>query len=274
LFLPLNLALDAWVWGVLLEPVTGPQPFSRLGKAVMNGFAVGFFTPARVGEYAGRTFSLDSDDGWTVSATIFAQRMADMAVAVDVGTLALAVTLAQGFVPSSRPWLAVLGAGIAVGVTLTLLVLRPGWIDAGVRRIFPSAETLHRRTLFLAELTPVQLSRILGGTTMRYLVFAGQLALLGLAFAPDAPLDRLALAVGCTYFAAFLIPPVTLMDVGIREGAAVFFFGLLGLGDVTGLNASFLIFAINIVLPSALGVPFLLRSEFRRPRAGVRSKAG
>ena len=261
LLLPLNVGLDAWVWGVILSPVTGRLPLRRLVPAVMSGFALGFFTPARAGEYVGRTFHLDlagSDtDGWTVSATIFTQRLVDMAVAVDVGTVALAVTMGLGFLPVSGPWIGVLSLGVAVGLMLTLFMLRPGWIDALLRRFFPSASRLHRRTRFLARLTPPQLARMFAGTITRYGVFALQFVLLGWAFAPDASVGLLVLAVGCTYFAAFLIPPVTLMDLGIREGAAVFFFGLMNLGEATGLNASVLIFLLNLVVPSAAGLPFL-----------------
>ena len=276
LLLPANLALDAWVWGVFLRPVLGRQSLPTLLSAVMSGFAVGFFTPARVGEYVGRTFHLDRDpssapdsgkpkdapdvqstDGWALSATIFAQRIADMAVAVDIGTAAVVMTMILGYLPASWPWIGAITAGTGVGLSLTLLVVRPGWIDAILRRFFPSAQTLHRRTLFLARLTPDQLIEILGGTTLRFGVYALQLGVLVLAFAPEAALGPVALGVGCTYFAAFLIPPVTLMDLGIREGAAVFFFGLLGLGEATGLNASFLIFVLNIVVPSAAGIPFV-----------------
>jgi uncharacterized membrane protein YbhN (UPF0104 family) len=269
--LPANLALDAWVWGVFLRPVMGRLSLGTLLSAVMSGFAVGFFTPARVGEYVGRAFHLDLEagetDGWTVSATIFAQRIADMAVAVDVGTAAVAATMGLGYLPASWPWLGALAAGTGVGLSLTILMIRPHWIDAVVRRFFPSADTLHRRTLFLAELTPGQLLRIFSGTGLRFGVFALQLGLLATAFAPAASPGLIALAVGCTYFAAFLIPPITLMDLGIREGAAVYFFGLLGLGEATGLNASFLIFVLNILLPSAAGVLFIRGLTFAGNRA-------
>jgi len=261
LLVPLNVALDAWVWGVILSPVAGSLSLRHLLAAVMSGFALGFFTPARAGEYVGRTFHLDLSrsevDGWTVSATIFAQRMVDMAVAVDVGALALAATMSLGFLPASGPWIGALALGVGVGLGLTLLMLRPGWIDAVLRRFFPTASGLHRRTRFLARLRAEELARIFAGTTARYGIFALQFVLLGWAFAPGASLGLLVLAVGCTYFAAFLIPPVTLMDLGIREGAAVFFFGLLGLGEATGLNASFLIFLLNLILPAAAGLPFL-----------------
>jgi len=110
-----------------------------------------------------------------------------------------------------------------------------------------------------------------GGTLARYVVFAGQLALLARAFAPEATFTALSGAASTTYLGAFLIPPVTIMDLGIREGAAVFFFGVWGLGDAVGFNASILIFAINIVLPSALGIPFVRSLHLSRGTGSERA---
>jgi uncharacterized membrane protein YbhN (UPF0104 family) len=255
--LPLNLALDAWVWGVLLRPVTGRVGLARLCAATLSGFALGFFTPARVGEYPGRAFYLREGDTWTVTATIFAQRMADMACAVLAGLAALVGALATGILPASLPWLAAAGAGGAVGIVLAGGLAVPSAVDALGRRLAPGADGLHRRTAFLRRLDGALAARVAAGSAARYLVFAGQLVVLGLAFAPAAPLGPLALAAGLTFYVKFLVPSFTLMDLGIREGAAVFFFGALGLPEAAGLNAALALFVLNLAVPSALGIPFL-----------------
>lgn len=257
LLLPVNLWLDAWVWGVLLRRLDVSPSQKELTAAVLSGFAVGFFTPGRVGEYPGRALHLDGGDRWAVAVSIAVQRVADMAVAVCVGTVGLAFTLQAGLLPATTPWIGGLVGSAAVSVVLSGIVAFPKSIHAVGRGLLPSASWLHDRTAFLAQVTRWGRLQVGVGSLARYVVFAGQLALLARAFAPEATLAALSGAASTTYLGAFLIPPVTIMDLGIREGAAVFFFGVWGLGDAVGFNASILIFAINIVLPSALGIPFV-----------------
>ncbi|HEX9934008.1 MAG TPA: hypothetical protein VGB38_02325, partial [bacterium] len=51
--------------------------------------------------------------------------------------------------------------------------------------------------------------------------------------------------------------PFSIGDLGIREGAAVFFFLRFHVDKVTAFNSSLLLFAINIVFPTLLGLLFL-----------------
>jgi len=271
LLVPLNVLLDAWVWGVLLRRLDVNPSLQELTAAVLSGFALGFLTPGRIGEYPGRALHIDGGDGWAVAVSIAVQRVADMAVAVCVGTLGLAITLQAGLLPATTPWIGGLVGSAGSGLVLSGIVAFPKSIDAVGRRLLPSASWLHDRTAFLSRVTRWGRLRVVGGTLARYVVFAGQLALLARAFAPEATFTALSGAASTTYLGAFLIPPVTIMDLGIREGAAVFFFGVWGLGDAVGFNASILIFAINIVLPSALGIPFVRSLHLSRGTGSERA---
>ena len=79
------------------------------------------------------------------------------------------------------------------------------------------------------------------------------------AFAPGAGVVVAFWGVILTFYAKALIPPLTLMDLGIREGAAVFFLGMLGLPQAAALNAALLLMTINLLLPASFGIPFVFR---------------
>ena len=55
------------------------------------------------------------------------------------------------------------------------------------------------------------------------------------------------------------VPTVTLLDLGIREGAAVYFLGQLGYAEAAAFNAAFLLFCINLLVPAVVGLPFVFR---------------
>ena len=266
--LPVNLVLDGWVWHVLARPVAGRVSFKSVMGAVMAGFAVGFFTPARVGEYAGRALSLDTGDRWALGATIFAQRMIDMLVALAAGLLAFAGASWTGVLGDA--WSAVAWTGAVVGGVLALGIARPGAVANLLRRLAPGWTWLHERTQFLDALTGPQIAAVVTGSLVRYAVYVAQTVLLVVAFLPlesSLSLFELILGAGLTFFVKFLIPSITLMDVGVREGAAVAAFGLFGVSAATALNASLAVFAVNLVLPSLLGVPFAFRMKGLRHRS-------
>ena len=90
-------------------------------------------------------------------------------------------------------------------------------------------------------------------------MFSGQFVLLAHALAPEAASRALWAGVALVFFAKSAIPQVTLGDLGVREGAAVFFLGAYGVAPAAALDASLALFALNLVLPSLAGVPLLLR---------------
>ncbi|PQJ33730.1 hypothetical protein BSZ35_03140 [Salinibacter sp. 10B] len=258
LLLPLNLFLDGWVWTRLLKTLDGSFPSRTIAKAVMSGLALGFWTPARLGEYAGRAFAFPDADQWAISLTVFVQRMVDMAIGVIVGLATVIGAIGLGLLPSSLSWLAAAGIGLGTGGGLLAVLLNPAWGHRWAQGLLPDSR-LTERTILLERLTPRQGLAVGLGSLVRYLVFTGQFVCLGLALQPSASVGALAIAVSLTFYAKYLLPSLTLLDLGIREGAAVFFFSLVGLGTASGLNAALLLFAINVLVPALLGLPFVAR---------------
>jgi len=273
-----NVLLDAWVWNRILNAAGMMYSSDRIVRAVLAGYAAGFFTPARLGEFAGRAFALPSSDGWTVSVTVLAQRVADMTVALTAGWIALvalrtggpvfasgatdgSVRLISGIplLESEPAWVDV--ALIALGLSVTLafgaMIVRPSAVDRLARRRCPHLNGLHDRTQVLSTLRASDRGWVVAGSAGRYVIYGAQLAFLVRAFEATAPVALLSAGVAVTYFLKHLIPSLTLFDIGIREGAAVFAFGLIGVSPSAALNASLAIFALNVALPAAVGVPFL-----------------
>lgn len=257
LLLPVNLFLDGWVWGRLLDTVDDDFPPRQIGRAVLSGLSLGFWTPARLGEYAGRAFSFPTADRWTISLSVFAQRMLDMAAGVGIGLGFLLGALLTERLPPTSTWLTVAAVGLVTVGVLSTLILFPTRIRWLTNMLEDWGEGLHARTAFLQRLTLRHGIDVVGGTVARYLVFTGQFVCLALALDPTAPLALLSTAVGLTFYAKYLIPSLTLLDLGIREGGAVLFFQLLDLSPAVGLSASLLLFSLNVLLPALLGVPFL-----------------
>jgi uncharacterized protein (TIRG00374 family) len=265
--LPANLVLDGVVWKQLLHPITPTVSFRALGGAVLSGFALGFVTPARAGEFVGRALYLPEADSWSVSLTVFVQRLIDTAINVATGVGVLGITLYLNALDTTWPWMALLIGSAFFLLLLVSFLAAPSIAAHVVRRAFPDRTKWHQRVEVLQAYRPRTMRRAVAWAILRYGVFCAQFVLLIYAFGPPLSLVVIVGAVVLTYFVKFMVPSVTIMDLGVREGAAVFFLSLFGAPQAIAFNAALLLFVINIVLPTALGIPFVWNLNLRSERS-------
>ena len=62
-------------------------------------------------------------------------------------------------------------------------------------------------------------------------------------------------------FAKSIIPQVSLGDLGIREGASIYFYNKIGIAASTAFDASFFLFLINLLIPSLIGMILLYKKN-------------
>lgn len=255
---PFNMLLEGIMWHLWVQVEVPDQPLRHSLGAMLCGYALGFFTPASIGEFAGRAYYLEHDDKWALSALVLAERALAMAVVVIIGAGALAIFLATHSVPFEGAWTTLLLIGSLLGGLLFAAILMPrptyrllGWLATGDR--------IQRHLSFLTVITHKRITGLIGLGLVRYAAYVVQFFILLRAFLPDVFIGQGVHGILLVFYAKFLIPSITLLDLGIREGAAVFFFGQLGLAEAVGLNASLLVFALNLVVPALVGLPFLFR---------------
>ncbi|UOQ50916.1 lysylphosphatidylglycerol synthase transmembrane domain-containing protein [Hymenobacter cellulosivorans] len=263
---PVNWGLEAWKWWRLarhLEPVS----YGRCFRAVLVGLTLGFVTPNRVGDYAGRIIELKSRRLDALGA-VFLGRYCQLVATVVAGTVGLLYFLLTFYLPGYPS----AGLGLVVATIL---------INAGV--ILP----LYRSRLLLTALTVIKPLRrfrrflavmptypahalhwILALSMLRYAVFCLQFGLLLWAYGASPPVGPGLAAIAGTFLMKSLVPSLNaLADVGVRELSATHLFGLLHEPALPVLSASLSLWVINIALPSAAGLLFVLRLKVFRKKS-------
>lgn len=264
---PVNWGLEAWKWWRLarhLEPVS----FRRSFRAVLVGLTLGFVTPNRVGDYAGRIIELKSRRLDALGA-VFLGRYCQLVVTVLAGSLGLLYFLLAFYLrgyPAS-------GLGVTVAaLTLNAAVLLPLYRSQLLLTALALVRPLRRFRPYLAVMPTYSaraLHAVLALSALRYAVFCGQFGLLLLAYGAKAPFGPGAAAIAGTFLLKSLVPSLNaLADVGVRELSATHLFGLLGQAALPVLSASLSLWVLNIALPSAAGLLFVLRLKvFRKKKA-------
>ncbi|WP_457080765.1 lysylphosphatidylglycerol synthase transmembrane domain-containing protein [Hymenobacter sp. HD11105] len=264
---PVNWGLEAWKWWRLarhLEPVS----FQRSFRAVLVGLTLGFVTPNRVGDYAGRIIELKSRRLDALGA-VFLGRYCQLVVTIMAGTLGLLYFLLIFYVsdyPATELGLVV--ATVLLNAAVLLPLYRSRLLLAALGLVRP----LRRLRPYLAVMPTYRaraLHAVLAISGLRYVVFCVQFGLLLVAYGARPSAGPALAAISGTFLLKSLVPSLNaLADVGVRELSATHLFGLLGQPALPVLSASLSLWVLNIALPSAAGLLFVLRLKvFRKKKA-------
>jgi uncharacterized membrane protein YbhN (UPF0104 family) len=256
--MPLNIGLEAYRWHLLVRRLAPETPYSASLAAVLSGYPLGLVTPARAGDYVGRALYLPYEHKGELMALTFAERMATLACTLLAGLAAMIPFLRSQTDLPGAAW-ATLFAAAALGTAGFVLLLLHPRLGHRVLDVALPFRPVRRALAVLDRFDRHDARRLLGLSAVRYGVFSLQFVLLVFAFEPGAAWLPVMMGVALVFFAKSAIPSFTLGDLGIREGAAVFFLGALGVAAAAALEASLVLFGINLLIPALVGLPLVLR---------------
>ena len=260
----INWAIEAFKWKRVLRPLEQVSLLKAL-EAVFSGLSVSFFTPNRVGEYAGRVFHLvKADRPQAVLATIL-ENVSQLVITLFFGGFALAygvqdLITTQSYLMSSFRILSVVGACF-----LVLAFIYSGVLQALFVRLRFSGRWL-RVTGILERYTKAQMIELLLLSALRYFIFTGQFFLLLHVFGAPLPYGVAMLRIALTYLAMSVIPSIALTELGVRGALAAWVFQPVT-EQVSGvLLATSALWVINLVLPALIGLLFVFDFKFVKKR--------
>ncbi len=255
-----NLLLEAWKWRLMVQPYYPKIKIRRALKAILAGMATGIFTPNRIGEYAGRLLYLDPGHRIEAMVGTFFDRISQQAVTLLAGIFILIVicgtTGTIGVVNEVSPVLGnslLIIASIMLGIVFTLLIfpkvivrlippflLRYQW----AKQIKEGASTIYSASVL----------RVFGLSLLRYTVFSTQYVLLLNAMGWSAGQLVAFAMVALVFLAKSIIPVPGILELGVRETIAIEVFRVVGFAPAAAVQSTFLLYVINIILPTLLGI--------------------
>ncbi len=244
---------------------------SRLGlsgrqtlKMMLAGLPLGLATPGRMGEL-GRGLAVEgSHDALSVAGLTVLERGFSFAGSLGIAILAM---IASGYGTGVK-WAAIL----ALYSLYLFAMLHPyrmaAWGKSLALRLpgalGQKADSLGERLLKGWDLAGRKAAlAVLFVSVLQTLVALFQMTLCFLAVAGPTPALKVfgawAVVLGAKHFF-----PVTVGDIGVREGLAIAIFANRDLSTSAAVVAALLIYVINVLFPSLIGVLVLAR---RRPRS-------
>jgi uncharacterized membrane protein YbhN (UPF0104 family) len=262
--MPLNYGLEAQKWRLMVRPFYPSLQLWTASKAILAGMAAGVFTPNRIGEYAGRILFLK--EGKRVEAVVatFADRICQLAVTLLGGLLALlgvmiwmdADLLDQLFGnPLSK------GIFIFLSIALTIfvagLLIMPNALSQWLPAKWNRRAWIRKLRFALQNMDAALLMKVVGLSAIRYWTFSTQYVLLMIAFGYEGAWLPAYGMVAIIFLGKSVLPVMGLMELGVRESVALVVMTAFGLPETLAIASTFLLYLLNMLLPTLLGVAAL-----------------
>jgi hypothetical protein len=250
ILMPINWWLETIKWRNLLQSNIS---FTAALRSVLAGITLGFVSPARIGEFAGRIWHLSPE-----------MRTRAFYLSNIGGIAQTAITLAAGAVCFSlwvnNPFL----SGIVIGLSAVFLLLffRFDLVNTLLSKI----SMLRNAGLSISnqELPDLRTqSIVIAFSLVRYLVYLLQYVCAFKFFGLDATMFSLSIHSGVLLLINSFSPLLPALDFSFRGTAALFVFREVTDNSLALLSATTFIWLLNLVLPALAGYLLIIRKEKR-----------
>lgn len=260
-FSAINIGLEGAKWHYLSGAVVGQSWYNTYFQ-VIKGIQTGMITPARAGEPLVKGLLLPlglRTKGFLLSATgSILQNMVLMTGGM------VGIILTQTHSAKSHSSFTLLQKGILDYSLLTVLAVAVmAAVVYGLIKTFknrPVIRQLISHLRAIQKLGSTRLFKVVALTIARYAVYNFQLWLMLWFFDISTSLSDLGLIM--TYYAAItLLPTMAVADLGIRSSIALFLFGMISTNSAGIVASIFLVWFINLALPSIVAIAMQPREE-------------
>ncbi len=239
-----NILVQVWKWLYILKLANSSVSFTTAFKSLLVGYPLGFVTPGRLGEIGRALYVKEISQNKTFRLFIL-DKLTNLVVTLLFGAVGILILFQTQLTPIFKVMIWVIPC-LITGLLLYSICFTSPVILIG--RLTKMHHYCRKNHLIL-----------LAFSILFYFIFLVQYLLLMLNFGTISIFT--ASEAAASVFLAKTILPISFSDLGIREGAAVYFFGKIGVSAAAALNASLLLFLFNIAIPAIAGLPILLKTK-------------
>jgi len=264
----LNWFLEALKWRYMISKIEKVSIYTSL-KAVFAGITVSSFTPNRVGEYGGRVFYLEKADRLKGVIITFIGSMSQLLITILFGSISF-IILSELLSESKVLFSAISKFKLLVFLLLFLLNVFIFYFFYNVHSFisfFNLNKYINRFKQYIQTFTiynSSELTNILLFSFSRYIVFSIQFLILLNVFEIDSSTFHSMLSVMLIFLFVSIIPTIVVAEIGVRGSVAIYVFSLFTINSIGVFSSTLLLWIINLVIPSLIGIYFVFNLNFFR----------
>jgi len=250
-----NWSLEAYKWGALVDRFQSLS-FSKKLISVLMGLSIGFLTPNRIGDYAGRLRFISPSNRMQSIHASFVASVYQTAVTLLVGGVGLAYWLDQEILSTHQVSLIYLIL-LIVSLGFVLLLFRMKWMISQIIALRFLSYYADRFSWFLSIERKV-LQRVFFLALLRYCVFMLQYYLIIIAFPIESSFILVISSISIIYLITTIVPTSTISDIILRGAISLVILGTFIASEEIILAITALVWCINLVLPSLIGTSLII----------------
>lgn len=260
----LNIYLQYSKWRLTCDHLLLETKRSKILTSLFYGFSAGTITPLRVGEYFGRAIVFKDKSLLQVTVATLIDKFFPLLMVAFLGSVSSIMFIHFYFNVSIYLTLSLFVVVFTLFYFLVLLILNKKFWDNILFAKLRTSKRLNRlfeKLEIFKNLDREYLFKMIFVSLLFYLCFLVQYALLVAAFSHHYNFTSYLWAGNLIMFAKTVIPPISLGELGIREGASVYFLSQMGETATAAFNASIFLFIINLLIPALIGLGLMLRKN-------------
>lgn len=243
--MPMNYFFEWLKWKAVLKTVDTNFGNRIHFQSFMAGIITGMLTPNMQGNFLGRMYYYPRKYRSTIILMTLWSNLGQFIIALLFGAIALSVIGTSNYLKLDSSILWLLIGMIAV---LFCLFLTIDYWRIGEKRV----RFFQRFKVALHQHQGVKFEILLWGS-LRYFVFSFQFLLMLHAFGGDFSWEMY-LLVWQLYLWSTIAPALILGKLFVRESIAIWVFAGLGLGEMNIIVASLMIWIVNLLIPTLIGI--------------------
>jgi hypothetical protein len=237
---------------------------SKIFRSLFHGFSAGIITPLRIGEYFGRGIELKDKPITQVTVATLIDKFFPLLTVASIGSVSSLLFIYDQYNISMYIILSLFILIFTFFYLVILLLLSKRFWESVIFSRLHSSTKLKRileKLIVFRSLDKKYFYKMLSVSILFYFCILIQYSLLVTAFSHQYDIINYIWAGNLVMFAKTIIPPISFGELGIREGASVYFIGVMGGSASVGFNASIFLFIINLLIPALIGVGMFLRKN-------------
>jgi uncharacterized membrane protein YbhN (UPF0104 family) len=258
-----NWCLESVKWKQIVAPLEKIS-FKQAVSGVLSGLSIGIFTPNRIGNFIGRVYYLQPDNRIKGSLLTVYANFSQFIATLIFGSIGLLLFYLGGTNQDfhlKHSGLVLTLAGLLI-VGSILIYIKPEPFGRLIEKVIR-----HQKVGEVLETLPLIKDRtrlsVIVLSFLRYVIFTLQFTWLIASQGNEVNFVIIWIGVTIVYLITSIIPSPFLGKIGIRESVSIFIFSTIGIAEPQILVASFLLWIINLVLPSIIGGSILLTSKYK-----------
>ncbi|HEX9253032.1 MAG TPA: lysylphosphatidylglycerol synthase domain-containing protein [Ignavibacteriaceae bacterium] len=259
-----NIYLQFYKWKITANVVLQENHNAKIWLSLFYGFSAGVFTPARIGEYFGRAIVFKNQSLLRVTLATLLDKLFLLLIVAFFGSISSILFVHYYYHITFYLTIALFIIIFSLFYLFFWMIFNDRfWDNVFFAKLRDSIKLhwLFEKIKIFRKLDKIYATKMFVVSFLFYLCFLVQYALSVAAFSNHNNYWDYLWAGNLMMFAKTIIPPVSLGELGIREGASVFFITQFRESASTGFNASIFLFFINVLIPSLIGLILLLKKN-------------